>query len=189
MEAKIAKLLKKENIKVELKAYKEYQTNDGYAMFGNLYVNGKKSITCVDNGDGGGVFYEVVHNNGKLLENVLKGETIEYNGSNLKYDVELLFGELASDLVANKQYKTKARTNLLFKTKIQDKNFYTIKLCDKKNPNRGKYIENALNVVLNYVNKNNLEEIFIYNFENSFKSYTKMEIENYIEDASLKTLF
>jgi len=137
----VLEILKENDIKVELKNYRELQTHNGYHMIGDIYVNGKKALTCEDGGFGGPLDikqhltkkqFEKGEKNkyAQLLidvfedKNILKNKVIntifnitdkEGNKSILYFDLDSLFYQLAEKYLEDKEYKKLSAKKILYR--------------------------------------------------------------------------
>jgi hypothetical protein len=139
-------ILKENNIEVELKNYKELQTQDGYHMQGTIYVNGKKALICEDGGFGGPLDvrqyltktqFEKGQKNkhAQLLidifndEKILKDKIVNtiFNITNkegeksiLYCDIDSLFYLLAEKFLEHKDMKKRSAKNIIYKLVDED---------------------------------------------------------------------
>ena len=135
MREDVKMFLKEHHIKVELKAYKEMQTSNGYHMIGKLYINNKQAFYCEDGGFGGDCIVRVLNkDNAKPLLDIKKelGELKAYPGDekigNLNYEIDTMFYELAEDLLILKEIKklSKKKTLVRFEDTQYSKREYLV---------------------------------------------------------------
>jgi len=135
MREDVKKFLAEHNITVELKAYKELQTNNGYHMLGKLYINNKQAFYCEDGGFGGGCDVRVLNDtNAKPLLDIKKelSKLKAYPGDekigDLDYEIDTLFYELAEDLLILKEMKklSKKKTLVMFEDVEYTKGEYLV---------------------------------------------------------------
>jgi hypothetical protein len=134
MRKDIQKILDDNNIRVELKGYKEMPSQDGYHMNGNLYVNGKRAINCNDGGFGGGLDISILNqDNAKPLLDIAKEffKIPAYPDSpelkDVPYTIDTMFYEMAEVFLESKALKRRMKNNTLvrFESESYSKGSYT----------------------------------------------------------------
>ena len=143
MREDVKMFLKEHHIKVELKAYKEMQTSNGYHMIGKLYINNKQAFYCEDGGFGGDCIVRVLNkDNAKPLLDIKKelGKLKAFPGDekigDLDYEIDTIFYELAEDLLIFKEIKklSKKKTLVRFEDAEYSKGEYLVfnHICNMK---------------------------------------------------------
>lgn len=166
-------ILNKHNVTIELKGYKEGPARDGYRMEGNLSVNGKKAIGCLERGDGSMFEYEILNekNAQPLLDIMDELSTLpKYDGDEDGFEMEQLFIQYVEDLMTLKQLKSKARKKTLVKWShdTYEEGQYSAYNHEYSNP--------VLNAIVNKMIEKGDETVQIWNPTQSWTSYTIDEV-------------
>jgi hypothetical protein len=100
-------------VKVEIKGIKYFEGPDGYAFSANVYVNGKRTASIMDEGYGGGLRIDVADQDRyAMIEKAIENLTWDspWSDEAFPYDMEFFLGELAEDAIAKKDAKGKLIT-------------------------------------------------------------------------------
>lgn len=187
MRKDIVEVLKTLDVKLELKNYKEFSTSDGYYMRGFIYVNGKKWVECIDEGHGGECeIFEINKINIPLEKELEKLKAYPNNKilGDEPLKIDNLFYILVTEYNLQKKLKNISRKKTLIQWEDSDYNcenettieysFFNISVNNKN------YVLPVLNNILKTMNEKNMKNVKIWNFTQSWKTYTKKDIENII---------
>jgi hypothetical protein len=175
MRKDITLVLEENNVKVQLKAYKEIPTDDGYHMVGNLYVNGKKAISFEDGGFGGGCDHYILNQaNAQPILDILPqlAKIKAYPDSDLDctYDLETMFYEMAEDFLANRDLKRQCskKTLVKFLDREYSKGEYTVYTHKFDKP----MVEHIIKELVS----TKQDSVVVFNIDKEWKEYTVNEL-------------